>query len=56
MIAGLPLGAWILLAAGVGIGLALEVAFYRAHPRNGSRSTAPDWKPDSGSSTHPDAG
>ena len=33
MIAGLPVGAWLLLAVAVGVGLGLEVAFYRTHGR-----------------------
>ena len=38
MIAGLPVGAWLLLAVAVGAGLALEVAFYRTHRPGAGRS------------------
>ena len=33
MIAGLPLSSWLLIVASVGAGLAIEIAFYRAHRR-----------------------
>jgi len=33
MIAGLPVDAWLLLVAAVGLGLTLELAFYRARRR-----------------------
>lgn len=31
MIAGLPVTAWLLLLASVGVGLAIEVGFFRRH-------------------------
>lgn len=37
MIAGLPLDAWILLVTAVGLGLTLELAFYRARRRGRER-------------------
>lgn len=33
MIAGLPFDAWLLLVVAVGLGLTLELAFYRAQRR-----------------------
>lgn len=33
MILGLPIDAWVLLFCAVGLGLGLEVAFYRAQKR-----------------------
>lgn len=33
IVAGLPLESWLLVVASVGIGLAIEVAFFRAHRR-----------------------
>ena len=33
MIAGMPVDAWLLLIVAVGLGLALELAFYRAQRR-----------------------
>lgn len=38
MIAGLPLGSWILLLASVGIGLGLELAFLRAQRGRGGKA------------------
>lgn len=35
MIAGLPWTAWLLLIVAVGLGLAVELAFYFAHRRPG---------------------
>ncbi len=40
MIAGLPVGAWILLAASVWIGLAIELAFWWSQ-RSGPRRDPP---------------
>jgi hypothetical protein len=40
-LAGLPLGAWVLLAVAVGLGLGLEIAFYRARRRDRGRPSVP---------------
>ena len=40
MILGLPFDAWLLLILAVGLGLTLELAFYRAHRRRGSSDAA----------------
>jgi hypothetical protein len=37
MIAGLPIGAWVLLVVAVGVGLVLQVLFFRAQRRRGGR-------------------
>ena len=34
LLAGLPLSSWLLIVASVGAGLAIELAFYRAHRRS----------------------
>jgi hypothetical protein len=34
MIAGLPLATWLLMIAATGAGLAIELAFFRAHRRD----------------------
>ena len=36
MVAGLPLTAWALLIAAVGLGLAIELVFYFKHRRRGA--------------------
>lgn len=49
IVAGLPLESWILVGAAVGIGLAIEIAFFVAHRRrhhSGGR-TAPGGEPPS---------
>lgn len=33
IVAGLPIESWVLVVAAVGIGLAIEIAFFRAHRR-----------------------
>lgn len=33
IVAGLPIESWLLIVAAVGIGLAVEIAFFRAHRR-----------------------
>lgn len=33
IVAGLPIESWLLVVASVGIGLAIEIAFFRAHRR-----------------------
>jgi hypothetical protein len=40
MIAGLSAAAWLLISAAIGIGLCIELAFFRAHRRSaGPRNT-----------------
>lgn len=38
MIAGLPLDSWILIAASIGIGLVIELAYLRAQRRSAGRA------------------
>lgn len=50
MILSLPIDAWLLLFVAVGLGLALEVAFYRARRGDRARSVA-DSPPTAGADT-----
>lgn len=42
IVAGLPIESWLLVVASVGIGLGIEVAFFRAHRRAERRRRAGD--------------
>lgn len=42
IVAGLPVESWLLIVAAVGIGLAIEIAFFRAHRRAERRRGAGD--------------
>lgn len=42
MILSLPIDAWVLLLVAVGLGLSLEIAFYRARRAARSRDSALD--------------
>lgn len=55
MIAGLPFQSWVLIAASVGIGLVIEVAYLRAQRRpGGERARGPE--PPGGPGPPPGAG
>ena len=42
MVLSLPIDSWLLLFVAVGLGLAMEVAFYRAQRARGRRAAAGD--------------
>lgn len=58
MIAGLPWQAWLLLLISVGLGLAIEITFFRAHrkERRERGGTAPGSGGAASPSTDPEAG